>query len=128
MCPIRCGRKAGACRLSTPAISKCRRFRVRRGPIHQVPRPQEPADRPAGKSAPCQTVTSKPGTPASAMVGRSGRDGARRLPLTATARSWPAAIAGLLPENLIEDDALARGGIKYFDHDRLIFYGRHRAF
>ena len=89
MCPIRCGRKAGACRLSTPAISKCRRFRVRRGPIHQVPRPQEPADRPAGKSAPA---------------------------------------APLLPANLIEDDDLARGGIKYFDHDRLIFYGRHRAF
>lgn len=87
--PNECGRKAGACRLSTPAIWKCRRFRVRRGPIHQVPRPQESTDRPAGKSAPA---------------------------------------APLLPANLIEDDDLARGGIKCLDHDRFILDGWRRAF
>ena len=47
------------------------------------------ADVPAGTSTPFHDTTSKPFTPASATVGRSGAEGKRRDVVTASARSLP---------------------------------------
>lgn len=44
---------------------------------------------PAGATRPCQVVASKPGSPASSMVGTSGRLGVRLSVVTASARTWP---------------------------------------
>ena len=48
----------------------------------------------AGAITPCHAAASKPGTPASASGGTSGRDAKRSLVVTASGRSFPAAISG----------------------------------
>src|SRR3954452_4891308 len=56
---------------------------------------------PAGAKKANQLLMSKPGTPASAIVGISGADGERWVLVTASARSLPErtwAIAGGMPE------------------------------
>ncbi len=48
----------------------------------------------AQATKPCQEVTTKSGTPASAMVGTSGRVGKRCAEVTASARIRPSWITG----------------------------------
>ena len=49
----------------------------------------------AGTTTPCQVIASKPGTPASEIVGSSGTVAERCAPVTASARSLPALIYGI---------------------------------
>jgi hypothetical protein len=49
---------------------------------------------PAGASSANQAVASKPGKPASTMVGRSGDDGARVSEVTASGRTLPSRASG----------------------------------
>src|SRR6185312_15464412 len=51
---------------------------------------------PAGAMKPTQSVAWKPGTPASAMVGTSGRMGERAVPVVPSARTMPPLIIGAM--------------------------------